>query len=85
VCSPSGKVVRIVIFRKASLLHAMVEFDSVETASHAKRYDFFEIFTLLRIPDPLFLSALIQDPTSTTREVGEQIVVLIFFVVTNLK
>ncbi len=37
VCSPSGKVVRIVIFRKASLLHAMVEFDSVETASHAKR------------------------------------------------
>jgi hypothetical protein len=40
VCSPSGKVVRIVIFRKASLLHAMVEFDSVETASHAKRYDF---------------------------------------------
>jgi hypothetical protein len=53
VCSPSGKVVRIVIFRKASLLHAMVEFDSVETASHAKRYDFFKrFFTVLRIPDP---------------------------------
>jgi hypothetical protein len=46
VCSPSGKVVRIVIFRKASLLHAMVEFDSVETASHAKRYGFFKRFFL---------------------------------------
>jgi hypothetical protein len=37
-------VVRIVIFRKASLLHAMVEFDSVETATHAKRYDLFRDF-----------------------------------------
>jgi hypothetical protein len=36
VCSPVGKVQRIVVFRKGNVVHAMVEFDSVEVASQGK-------------------------------------------------
>lgn len=37
VCSPVGKVQRIVVFCKGKVVHSMVEFDGVETASQAKR------------------------------------------------
>ena len=37
VCSPVGKVDRIVIFRRGYVIHAMVEFNSIESAGQAKR------------------------------------------------
>ena len=37
VCSPIGKVDRIVIFRRGYVIHAMVEFESLESANQAKR------------------------------------------------
>jgi hypothetical protein len=36
VCSPHGRVLRIVMFRKEQNLHAMVEFADLETAIQAK-------------------------------------------------
>src|SRR5699024_7047471 len=36
ICSPSGKVLRIVIFKKNGI-QAMVEFDSIESAKRAKQ------------------------------------------------
>jgi len=37
VCSPIGKVDRIVIFRRGYVIHAMVEFESLDSANQAKR------------------------------------------------
>ena len=37
MCSPVGKVLRIVVFRKGNVVHSMVEFDQVDTAVQAKR------------------------------------------------
>ena len=37
VCSPVGKVDRIVIFRRGYVIHAMVEFNNIDSADQAKR------------------------------------------------
>jgi len=37
VCSPIGKVDRIVIFRRGYVIHAMVEFNNMDSADQAKR------------------------------------------------